>query len=112
MARITGFDGGLVTQAAISSITCSVYDASLYNTPVLPAPTVSVSTSIFDTLQTHSVDSRWTADSTGYNFSFAVPGTAFPKDHTYRVEFKFLPTSTASGPFYLVWRIPAYPTLS
>lgn len=101
MARIRGNAYALITQATISTITCKVFDrASATPTTALATPTVTVSSAIFDTLQT---DGRWTADSetepgedgeTGYNFLFQVAGSVFSgAGRVYDVEFVFTPTS-------------------
>jgi len=102
MARITGTDGANITQADVSTITCTVYDSS--GTSVA-TPTVTVATSVFDTLQT---DSRWSVDTTGYNFRFDVAATVMSSgNETYRYEFKFTP---ASGEVYwVVAEIYCYP---
>lgn len=92
MARVSGQDGAAITQASLSSITCKVFDIST-STPdgVVATPTVTISTSVFDTLQT---DARWTKDSTGYNFRHSLAASVFATgDHVYRVEYKLAPTS-------------------
>lgn len=89
MARVLGNDAANLTQAAVTSITCSVYnlDSSAPSTAVA-TPTVTISSAVFDTLQTS--DARWTLDSTGYNFLFTVPASAFANgDGLYRIEFIF-----------------------
>lgn len=100
MARVLGNDAANITQASITSITCSVYDAQERGTAVV-TPAVVVADSVFDSLQT---DARWTVDSTGYNFCHDCPATAFPDgDTVYRVIYKFTP---ASGEvFYKVWDV-------
>lgn len=99
MARATGNSGAAVTQASLSSITYKVFDASS-TTPytAIASGTLTIGSVIFDTLQTGA---PWTADSTGYNFLWTAPASAFanlssglnPDQHTYRVEILFTPTS-------------------
>jgi len=87
MARINGTDGTAITQSAVNTITCTVYDSTLTS---VATPSVVVGDSVFNTLQT---DSRWTVDSTGYNFRYDVAATVMTAPGTYRFEFKFTPTS-------------------
>ena len=92
LARMVGNAGTSVTQASLTSITCKVFDlSSATPTTSIATPTVTISSAVYDTLQT---DSRWTVDSTGYNFLFTVAASILTTgDHRYRVEFKFTPTS-------------------
>lgn len=101
MARIRGNAYSLITQATTSTITCAIYDrASATPGTAVATPTVTVSSAIFDTLQT---DGRWTVDtssapgsdgSAGYNFLFQVAGSAFSgPSRVYDVEFRITPTS-------------------
>ena len=79
LARLCGLDGsgdehregeGNVLQAAdVSTVTCKVYDlgddeTTDPGTEVTPAPTVTVATSVLDTLRT----TGWREDKIGYNF--------------------------------------------
>lgn len=90
LARIVGNAGTNITIATISAITCNVYDLVLGGTAIV-SPTVTVATSVFDTVQT---DAIWTADTIGYNFKHDLPATSFPVGgHTYRIEYKFTPVS-------------------
>ena len=87
MARITGNDGANVTQSDVSSISYVVVDMTDTDTAVASG-TLTVASVIYDTLQ--SGDSRWTEDSTGYNFGFTLAATAFPTGaRTYRVDCDF-----------------------
>lgn len=98
MARVYGNAGTAITQASLTSIAYAVTLKSDGST--ITSGSVTVSSSVFDTLQTS--DPRWTRDSTGYNFSFAVPVAAFPTaDERYRVKFTFTPTS--GSVFFLVF---------
>lgn len=90
MARITAADGTNLTQAATSSITYKVFDNRDLTTPTTSG-TLTVSSVIYDTLQT---DSRWDADSTGYNFAWEVPASVFVNgDRKYIIELLVTPGS-------------------
>ena len=91
LARVE-HNGVNITQAAISSITCKVrrYSRATGAASDTGTPTVTVSSAVYDTLQT---DDRWKADATGYNFSFAVPASAFPAEDEYTIVFSFTPSS-------------------
>ena len=89
MARIQGGDASNITQATTSAITVAVFKNA--NTTATYTASLTVADVIFDSLQT---DSRWSKDSTGYNFRYGVIASVFDSgDATYRVEFKFTPTS-------------------
>ncbi len=104
MARVVGNDATLVTQAAIASIDCKVFDAVAGGNP-LAEPAVTVADSVFDTLQT---DDRWTADSTGYNFRHDLPASALADGgKTYRVEYLFTPNAGLGEPFFVVFELTA-----
>lgn len=97
MARLVTDANVNVVQADISSIAYSVFDLVTRTADVISGTSLTVSAVIFDTLQT---DARWSTDSTGYNFRWTVPATAFPTGgRSYRVEFKFTP---ASGQVFFV----------
>jgi hypothetical protein len=97
MARIRNQAGQYITQVSLQTIDCSVYDMD-NNKALVSNPTITISTTVFDTLQT-SV--RWTKDTVGYNFLHTLPASSFPLGpRTYRVEYKFTPTS--GDPFFLV----------
>lgn len=95
LARIKGDSGAFITQASLTGITYKVYDRS--DGSAVTTGTVTVSSAVFDALQTS--DARWEdeatkGDTTGFNFEFQVPGTAFPKgDIDYQVEFWFDPVT-------------------
>lgn len=76
LARVQAADGALITQSSVSSIAVRVFNKtpSSSKTPTLNT-TANVATTIFNTLQ---LDSRWTADSLGFNFEFKTPPSAFP----------------------------------
>jgi len=97
MARVIGEDAENLVQADVSSIDCTVTHLP---TGAFTEPDVTVSSAVFNTLQT---DSRWTVDSTGYNFRFTVPAASFAKAGKARVEFKFTPAS--GQPFHVVFDV-------
>lgn len=102
MARVKGHSGTNITQASISSITCSVYTDNGDETGTLvTSPSVVVSSAVSDTLVTD--DPRWTVDTTGYNFIHTIPSAAFPTPVRHRVEYKFTPAS--GDPFFLVVKV-------
>lgn len=96
-ARIIGQAGVNITQASLSSITCKVFDlnGTTPDTPVA-TPTVTISSSVFDALQT---DATWSTDDTGYNFSHTLAASIFTTgDHRYRVEYTFTPVTGEAFP--------------
>lgn len=101
LARIVGNNAANVVQADISSINLCVNRKGI-DTPDTTGSAVTASSVIFDTLQT---DARWTVDSIGYNFRYAVSAAELPLgSRTYLFEFKFTP---ASGPvFHVVFEVP------
>ena len=95
MARVVGQDAANVTQASLTSIAYKVFDLDGLTPGTATATgTLVVADTIFDTLQTS--DSRWTIDSTGFNFLDVVAGAAAnlaTGDHRYRIEYVFTPAS-------------------
>lgn len=73
MRRVTGNAGANIVQADISSIAYRVTD--LEDASEVDSGSLTVSAVIFDTLQT---DSRWTKDTTGYNFGWQTLATQRP----------------------------------
>lgn len=104
MARVYK-NGTLITQAGISTIAVTV---KRYNkatggvTETLSDQSVSVSSAVYDTLQT---DAKWDQDSIGYNFAYVVPQAAFPGPDSYAIVLTFTPTS--GNPFRLAIRYNA-----
>ena len=99
MARITGEDASYVEQSDISSIGLKIFADD--STSASIDASLTVADVVFDTLQT---DSRWTTDSTGYNFKYEIASAGFPDgDVTYRCEFKFIPTS--GNTWYVVFSV-------
>lgn len=101
-ARLVNLAGDYVTQASLSSIACNVYDETTRAKTLIASPTVTISSAVYDTLQTS--DDRWTEDSTGYNFAFTLDGgTCFPLGgRQYRVEFVFTASSKKSALVFTV----------
>ena len=106
LGRLQIHSGALATQAAVTSITCQVFDLH-GDTPTvaLSSPAAVVSAVIFDTLQT---DARWTLDQTGFNFAHALPHTSFPNGdgpgstpldpvpRLYQVQYTLVPATGAN----------------
>jgi hypothetical protein len=92
LARVVGVDGSNMTQSAVSTITCAVFDlGSATPETAVSTPTVTKASTVFDTLQT---DGRWTKDTTGYNFRHTIGATVFSGGgKRYGIEYKFTPTS-------------------
>lgn len=106
MARVTGNDGSAINQATLDSITCKVFDSITGSE--ISTPTVTIADTVFDTLQT---DSRWTKDSTGYNFLHALPASALVDgSKSYRVEYKFTPASGEA--WYVVFAVKTIEIMS
>lgn len=109
MARIRAASGALLTQAATSSITYSVYniqgerDGSGDPTQVLGSTSQTVSEVVFNSLQQDG--NLWTRDSAanlgpdgshGFNYRFVVPATYFSVASSgdwFRVNVVITPTS-------------------
>ena len=99
MARIQGDDAVNITQATTSAITVAVFKNA--NTAATYTASLTVADVVFDALQT---DARWSKDSTGYNFRYAVIASVFADgDATYTVEFKFTPTSGSQ--YFVIYEI-------
>ena len=89
MARIQRDDAAYITQATTSTIVLKTFKN--LSTTATSTTSLTVSSTVFDALQT---DARWSKDSTGYNFRYAVPAAVFDAgDATYRLEFYFTPSS-------------------
>ena len=95
MSRILGDDAAAITQATTSAIVLNAFK----NTSTTPTYTASLTVAdvVFDSYQT---DARWSKDATGYNFRYSAIASIFDDgDATFRLEFKFTPTS---GSVYFV----------
>ena len=98
--RIDGSDGANIQQADVSTIAREIFDTTT------KTPTVSIDSSapvvadtIYDTLQT---DSRWTRDSTGFNFADTIAGSVCSDGgRVYRVEY------TMTGPLGEIYKAHA-----
>lgn len=93
MARVYGNAGTAITQASLSTIVLHVYNKADIGTPIASSVSVTIASTVFDTLQT---DARWTEDSTGYNFRYDCPVTYLPSPGRYIYEFVFTPSSGAA----------------
>ncbi len=93
MGRIYGNAGTLITQASISSIAYYVYTVTNLGVETsVGSGSLTVSTSIYDTLQT--TDPRWTKDTTGYNFAATIPASLWTGGGLKnRISVKFTPVS-------------------
>ena len=99
MARIQGADASYITQATTSAITLAVFKNA--NTTATYTASLTVADVIGDVLQT---DARWSLDSTGYNFRYSVVASVFDAgDATYRLEFKFTPTTGSQ--YWVIYEI-------
>jgi len=99
MARIQGADASNITQATTSAITLAVFKNA--NTTATYTASLTVADVVYDSLQT---DSRWSKDSTGYNFRYAVVASVFDTgDATYTIEFKFTPTTGSQ--YWVIYEI-------
>ena len=95
MARVVGQDAANITQASLTGIAYKTFDLDgLTPGTAIDSGALVVADVVFDTLQTS--DSRWTLDSTGFNFldTTAAAAANLPTgDHRYRVEYVFDPAS-------------------
>lgn len=97
LARVRNIDGTYLQQAALSGIALTVRDKSDGNAVVVGPLALTISSVVFDTLQTNPV--IWTNDATGYNFLTRVAGAAaFPDAHDYRVDVIFTMTDSTTFP--------------
>ena len=99
MSRILGDDASAITQSTTSAITVAVFKNA--STSATYTASLTVADVVFDSYQT---DARWSKDSTGYNFRYAVVASVFDAgDATYRVEFKFTPSSGSQ--YFVIYKI-------
>ena len=100
MARVRDSAGNLIAQGTISTVHYAVYNKRT-GASVVASTSLTVSSVVFNSLQT---DSRWTVDSTGYNFRHNVAASTLSAGDTiYRIEYKFTPTS--GEVFHVVFEI-------
>lgn len=110
MNRVQNVAAVDVTQASLTSITYTVkkYASQIdaegddNATSVITSTSVTISTSIFDTLQTAA---PWDSDVSpnGYNFKFTLPAASRPTEGWHRVQFTFTPATGEAYP--VVWII-------
>jgi len=106
LARLVGWAASILQQADISAITYTIYTIDAVTgaaTAVTGHENVALTVAdvMFDSLQT---DSRWTTDSTGYNFRHTIDVTsndAFPSAGDYRIDVVITPTT--GQPFRARW---------
>lgn len=99
MARIQSSSATYIGQATTSAITLAVFKNA--NTTATYTASLTVADVIYGTLQT---DARWSLDSTGYNFRYSVVASVFDTgDATYRLEFKFTPTTGSQ--YFVIYEI-------
>jgi len=109
LARVTGADGAAITQASLTSISYKVFDLnSTTPSTAVATGTVTIATSVFDTLQT---DAIWSEDTSGYNFKHTIASTVFTTGgHAYRVEYLFTPAS--GQPFWVVFELHTHEVMT
>lgn len=95
-ARVELNSGDYITQSDFGTITYIVKEGP---TTIVSSTSLTVADVVSDTLVTN--DARWTTDTTGYNFVFDVPYTAFPTQGTHRVVVTFTPSS--GNPVKAAW---------
>jgi hypothetical protein len=103
--NVPGTGKSPVVQSDLTSITLTVRRFNRVNggwggvTATETALAVTVSTSIFNTLQT---DSTWWKDTIGYNFAHTIPAAAFPGLGDYIGVYTFTPSGTNFSIFPLI----------
>lgn len=89
--------GKCLKQADLSSITYSVYDDEETGTSAVASGTVTIASSIFDTLKLTADDPVWTF-TRGFNFRHDLGPECFPTgDHVYMVEYRITTAGGAVG---------------
>lgn len=96
LARIANLDGTAAQVSDIATITANIVDMNLQSST--GTPTVSVASTISDTLNTGE---SWSFDDVGFNFAFEIAGTNFPNASTYQIEITVTPVD--GDPFVIVW---------
>lgn len=83
MSRAKKASGAMIQQSDVTSIAYRVMDAD-DSTATASTGSLTVSSVIFNTLQTTALDSRWpsNAPAAGYNFGGTIPGSAFSSSST------------------------------
>lgn len=96
LARIVGWDGNNLTQASLTGITYVIKNLNT-DTVVVASTALTVSTVIYDTLQTTAI---WSEDSTGFNFKHHIADTVFSDGSTkYSIEYIFDPSAAGESNF-------------
>lgn len=109
MARFL-VDGANGVQADVSTIVRKIFDKANANA-LIATDSLTVSSVVYDTLQTTALDPNWTKDSTGYNFRDRIAGSNFPTGgRIYRVEYYFVGAN--SEQFWIIYQHPAQKVLS
>lgn len=99
-ARLVLANGANAVQASFSAAKYAIYDMSGDPETAIASGSLTVSTVVFDTLQT---DGYWTADALGYNFRHTYAGTLFTRGGgSYLIEYAL--TLAAGGQITL--RVP------
>lgn len=97
LGRIEGLNGQPITQASLTSIIYEVTDLS--DESQVKTGTVTIANAVHDSLQTPSIDPRWTVDLIGFNFEFSNLRTDIPNPkRAYLFEFLFEPASGEKWP--------------
>jgi hypothetical protein len=104
LARVTGADRVALLQAGVTSIDLDVYDltSETPETSIYTESSISVASTIFDTLQTGGM---WDDDDIGYNFSHRSGNSNFTQEggHTYQFEYEL--TTSSWGVVPVVHRV-------
>lgn len=100
-ARVQTPAGTLLTQAALAA--SGIRITAERDGHTITGSTILSTSTVYDTIQGSSLsDSRWTKDTTGYNFRHEVPASYFPAAGYYRVnvDFDFASGEDASAEWY------------
>lgn len=99
---VKGVSGSNVTIASLSSLTMKAFNPDTLE-QIGATTTLTIATTIFDTVQTSANDPRYTGTN-GYNFRATFPGTFFPTgNQIVMVEVYF--TDTSGNVFPDVWEV-------
>jgi len=91
-ARVTLLSGDYITQAALASVSRSVFHGS--TTPTSGPTSLTVANVVYDTLQ------EWDKDATGYNFAETLDNSLFTEAGDWGVRYTFV---TTGGTDSVVW---------
>ena len=87
LARLLIWDATVAQEADITTVEYAVYDAD-GNQLVALTDVGSLSGVVLDALATGT---KWTADTTGYNFELVIPAASFTAVGRTRIELKITP---------------------